>query len=231
MTDLPEMNSAVGIIQALAWPAVAAGALWAFHAPLAELLAVTGRKIERGSVKLTVGDLALEIAEESLRAGITQTAPTATANGGIAETPRDEFRRLTGEYANLRTTVRDPQLRLATRHRLADRLGALVVELSLPRRQIAAGDEGERVALATAAVLRPEPDDLAALLVAAGRPSGPFTGYRTLLAIIPSLARARVRKRVLETAGKVVDGVEINANPDPALRRQIERVRALIEAA
>lgn len=99
----------------------------AFRTELSDLLGVLTRKLDRATVELTAFEIGIKIAEDAARASISQTAPAPNTPAG--ETPRAEFTRLASEYTNL--SIPDPKQRVAARHHLADRLGALAVELGL----------------------------------------------------------------------------------------------------
>jgi hypothetical protein len=180
------MRDVAEILKAVAWPIAITVIFFYIRSQVNLLAGVLVTKVgEANRIKLRVAGTVFEMASRMTRASV---APTSKTQAG--ESDRDEFDRLAREYQDL--DIADLQERVEQRFKLADRLGELATSLDLPRKKLANGNEGELVALATAAVLEPEARDLAVLRVAAARVHFKFTAYRLVLTV-PNLAKNDLR--------------------------------------
>ncbi|TCU33142.1 hypothetical protein [Rhizobium azibense] len=175
------MKDLVEILKALAWPGTVVIIFFYLRNQATFAAAALIRKIGHADkVKLRLPGVAFEMASQVARTSIT---PTKKSREG--ETDAAEFERLAREYTEL--SIPDKKERAAKRFELADRLGELAVSLNLPRSSLARGNEGEIVALATAAILEPMAHDLRNMRTAAAKGEFKFTAYRLVLTI-PALA-------------------------------------------
>lgn len=214
------MSGVAEILKAVAWP-IAVGVIFFYLRSQVNLLAgVLVTKLgEANRIKFRVAGMVFEMASQMTRASI---APTSKTRAG--ESDRDEFDRLAREYHDL--AIADLQERVAQRFKLADRLGDLAVSLDLPRKKLANGNEGEIVALATAAIMQPKTRDLAALRVAARRVRFKFTAYR-LVMTVPNLAKDDLRSATLARLEEMLKDIEENSKSkeDADLQELIDTTR------
>src|SRR5882757_7765517 len=217
------MREAADILRALAWPIVALTALLLLRSEIRLLFASLSAQAARLN-RIKAGKVVIELAEEIARGAIVRGAPDVTPK---TDSPLQEFDQLAKQYDEL--SIESYSERVDARRRLADRLGALAVELRLPRVELSeSSSEGKLVALATAAMLTPKTRDILALEKAAQRANFNFTRYRIALALVPTLARPDVGARTLERVREVLDEIE-QRSPAPtheSLQRIIDRVRA-----
>lgn len=226
------MHDFVQFVQAVAWPLVALTALLILRRDLANLVDEIAESIHRSNkLKYKGFGMAVELACEIAQVAV----PAKTSVGLPADGPaaQQEFEKLAVAYRDLK--VADYTQRVAERRHLADQLGAWANNLPADRSKLSTGHEGERVALATAILLRPMRGDLTHLLSAASPPPNTvlfkFTGYRIVLALTTSLSGDKISERQLGRIEKVLDAVEQNANAasDPGLQALLDRTRAVVE--
>jgi hypothetical protein len=225
----------VQLVQAVSWPLVAFIALLLLRRDLANLVDEVAGTIRRSRrVKYKGFGVTLELASEIAQGEVvTKTTVVPAANALAAQAAQEEFETLAVAYRDLK--ISDPAQRVAERRRLADQLGASADALRIERSKLSSGHEGERVALATAILLKPMRGDLIHLLTAASPPRGTslfkFTGYRIVLALTPTLSADSVGKRQLDRVEKVLDAVEQNANAavDQPLQNLLDRTRAVVD--
>jgi hypothetical protein len=215
------MRDVAEILKAIAWPIAVSIMFFYLRFQLTSLAGALVSKVhESRNIKLRGAGLVFEMASQVARASI---APTSKTNA--AESDKDEFDRLAREYQGL--DIADLKERVAQRFKLADRLGELAVSLELPRKNLASGNEGELVALATAAVMQPKARDLTNLQVAAKRVAFKFTAYRLVLAI-PTLANEdNLRQATIARLEEMLTDIGKNSksNEDPDLQELIDTTR------
>ena len=104
--------------------------------------------------------------------------------------------------------------------------------MKIARRDLASGNEGQLVALATSVIQQPTRGDLGALEIAATKAKFKFTGYRLVLAFISILSTGNVRATTLGRIEEALRQIEQNtdANSDEPLQRLIDRARTTISA-
>lgn len=214
------MKDFAEILKAVAWPITVFAIVIILRFRVGELAGALAKKVmDSNRLKVRWPGGAFELASQVAR---TSIGPAAKSQAG--ESDADEFTRLALEYENLK--IADLSHRVAERMKLADRLGRLAILLNSSRKTLAGGNEGQLVALATAAVLEPRPRDILTLMTASERVRFKFTGYRIVLAI-PVIAKGVLGSTTIDRLEEMLRNVERNAksSEDEDLQDLIDATR------